>query len=117
MASGIDQLLTTEDLNTTVNIEITGNTVNQNSSGVKGLAGRLIHDLVAIGVSYLFTFLFEDLMYYDWDLKRAAEHCWWFILGPAMFLFDVVDVELKKILKKIIDKIKSKIHSKHPWLP
>ncbi len=93
-----------------INISDSGNTTTEEGGGeLKGLAGKLIRDAIAIGVSYIFTFIIQDLMYYDWNVKRALEHCWRFLLGPALYLFKFVDHEAQKILTKFIDWIKSNI--------
>ena len=72
---------------------------------------RLIHDVLAIGVSYFLTFLACDLIQHDYDIESAIKHLPLYVIGPYMFIFPRAWGKVKEFLKNEISKLLASIKS------
>jgi len=72
---------------------------------------RLIHDVIAIGVSYFLTFLACDLIQFDYNIESAIKHLPLYVIGPYLFIFPRAWAKVKQFLKNEISKLLASIKS------
>lgn len=84
---------------------------------------KIIGDVVALGVSYVISFVGCDLMFNHFRIQQSLRSAYWFFLGPFLWkwgkaipwVYELLKNLAKNQWNKIEDKLKEYLDSKLPW--
>lgn len=70
-----------------------------------GLLGRVLTDVIALGVSYLLSFIGCDLIFNHFRIQQSLKSAYWFLLGPFLWRWGTALPWLYKLLKNLLNGV------------